>query len=83
MFGKLTRETFEWHPDRLVCKRFNSPDPYPRSGVVGVVASAEASREINKLAAKIAGINRMMMSLGGFQLEGRIRINAICAMLLR
>lgn len=29
MFGKLTRETFEWHPDKLLCKRFNVPDPHP------------------------------------------------------
>jgi len=29
MFGKLTRETFEWHPDKLLCKRFNVPNPYP------------------------------------------------------
>lgn len=28
MFGKMTRETFEWHPDKLLCKRFNVPDPY-------------------------------------------------------
>lgn len=28
MFGELTRETFEWHPDKLLCKRFNVPDPY-------------------------------------------------------
>ncbi|XP_067441518.1 G patch domain-containing protein 1 isoform X1 [Thunnus thynnus] len=36
MFGKLTRETFEWHPDKLLCKRFNVPDPYPGSGMVGM-----------------------------------------------
>ncbi|CAJ1049910.1 G patch domain-containing protein 1 isoform X1 [Xyrichtys novacula] len=36
MFGKLTRETFEWHPDKLLCKRFNVPDPYPGSGTVGM-----------------------------------------------
>ncbi|KAF7667796.1 hypothetical protein LDENG_00045540, partial [Lucifuga dentata] len=36
MFGKLTRESFEWHPDKLLCKRFNVPDPYPGSGVVGL-----------------------------------------------
>ncbi|XP_063738289.1 G patch domain-containing protein 1 isoform X2 [Eleginops maclovinus] len=36
MFGKLTRETFEWHPDKLLCKRFNIPDPYPGSGFVGL-----------------------------------------------
>lgn len=29
MFGKLTRETMEWHPDKLLCKRFNVPDPFP------------------------------------------------------
>ncbi|XP_055767835.1 G patch domain-containing protein 1-like isoform X3 [Salvelinus fontinalis] len=36
MFGKLTRDTFEWHPDKLLCKRFNIPDPYPGSGFVGM-----------------------------------------------
>uniref|UniRef100_A0A8C8ZWG7 G-patch domain containing 1 n=1 Tax=Prolemur simus TaxID=1328070 RepID=A0A8C8ZWG7_PROSS len=36
MFGKLTRDTFEWHPDKLLCKRFNVPDPYPDSTVVGL-----------------------------------------------
>ncbi|XP_071256503.1 G patch domain-containing protein 1 isoform X3 [Salvelinus alpinus] len=36
MFGKLTRDTFEWHPDTLLCKRFNIPDPYPGSGFVGM-----------------------------------------------
>ncbi|CAL9684193.1 unnamed protein product [Knipowitschia caucasica] len=36
MFGKLTRETFEWHPDKLLCKRFNVPDPFPGSGLVGL-----------------------------------------------
>ncbi|KAM6942759.1 G patch domain-containing protein 1 [Xenentodon cancila] len=36
MFGKLTRETFEWHPDKLLCKRFNVPNPYPGSGLVGL-----------------------------------------------
>uniref|UniRef100_A0A087X5V2 Uncharacterized protein n=1 Tax=Poecilia formosa TaxID=48698 RepID=A0A087X5V2_POEFO len=35
-FGKLTRETLEWHPDRLLCKRFNVPDPYPGSALVGL-----------------------------------------------
>ncbi|XP_053557515.1 G patch domain-containing protein 1 [Bombina bombina] len=36
MFGKLTRDTFEWHPDNLLCKRFNIPDPYPESTLVGL-----------------------------------------------
>ncbi|NXJ06746.1 GPTC1 protein, partial [Odontophorus gujanensis] len=36
MFGKLTRDKFEWHPDKLLCKRFNVPDPYPESSIVGL-----------------------------------------------
>ncbi|KAM4826000.1 G patch domain-containing protein 1 [Thomomys bottae] len=36
MFGKLTRDKFEWHPDKLLCKRFNIPDPYPNSTLVGL-----------------------------------------------
>ncbi|XP_054627023.1 G patch domain-containing protein 1 isoform X2 [Dunckerocampus dactyliophorus] len=36
MFGQLTRETFEWHPDRIMCRRFNVPDPYPGSSIVGL-----------------------------------------------
>ncbi|XP_015264223.1 PREDICTED: G patch domain-containing protein 1 [Gekko japonicus] len=36
MFGKLTREKFEWHPDKLLCKRFNIPDPYSESSIVGL-----------------------------------------------
>ncbi|XP_061450252.1 G patch domain-containing protein 1 [Rhineura floridana] len=36
MFGRLTREKFEWHPDKLLCKRFNIPDPYSESCIVGL-----------------------------------------------
>ncbi|XP_051576587.1 G patch domain-containing protein 1-like isoform X1 [Myxocyprinus asiaticus] len=36
MFGKLTRDTFDWHPDKLLCKRFNVPDPYPGSSIKGM-----------------------------------------------
>ena len=37
MFGKLTRDNFEWHPHKILCKRFNIPNPYPGSAVVGVL----------------------------------------------
>ncbi|XP_041839846.1 G patch domain-containing protein 1 isoform X2 [Melanotaenia boesemani] len=37
MFGKMTRETLEWHPDKLLCKRFNVPDPFPGSSLVGLL----------------------------------------------
>ena len=36
MFGRLTRERFEWHPDRVLCKRFNVANPYPGNTMVGV-----------------------------------------------
>ncbi|XP_063607433.1 G patch domain-containing protein 1 homolog [Penaeus indicus] len=36
MFGKLTQVTVDWHPDRLLCRRFNVPNPYPESSFVGV-----------------------------------------------
>lgn len=29
LFGKLTHQVLEWHPDRLLCKRLNVPHPYP------------------------------------------------------
>ncbi|XP_071519961.1 uncharacterized protein [Panulirus ornatus] len=36
MFGKLTQSSVGWHPDRLLCRRFNVPNPYPESSHVGV-----------------------------------------------
>ncbi|XP_066289744.1 G patch domain-containing protein 1-like [Branchiostoma lanceolatum] len=36
MFGRLTRDRMEWHPDKLLCRRFNVPNPYPESTVVGL-----------------------------------------------
>ncbi|XP_054245503.1 G patch domain-containing protein 1 isoform X2 [Indicator indicator] len=36
MFGKLTRDAFEWHPEKLLCRRFNVPDPYPNSSIAGL-----------------------------------------------
>ena len=33
---KQSKEILEWHPHRILCKRFNIPDPYPSSGLVGI-----------------------------------------------
>ena len=33
---KQSKEKMEWHPHRMLCKRYNIPDPYPSSGLVGV-----------------------------------------------
>jgi len=29
-FGPLTRKRIQWKPDRLLCIRFNVPNPFPR-----------------------------------------------------
>ncbi|CAH8824953.1 unnamed protein product [Trichobilharzia szidati] len=34
-YGALTRRRLKWHPDRLLCKRVNIPNPYPDSTFVG------------------------------------------------
>ena len=44
MFGKLTRTLLEWHPEKLLCKRFNIPDPYPGSRARGVPAREKKSK---------------------------------------
>uniref|UniRef100_A0A915KDN5 G-patch domain-containing protein n=1 Tax=Romanomermis culicivorax TaxID=13658 RepID=A0A915KDN5_ROMCU len=36
MFGQLTREKHEWHPDKNLCKRWDVPNPYPQSEICGV-----------------------------------------------
>lgn len=36
MFGVKTRSVHEWHPAKQLAKRFNVPDPYPSSDLLGV-----------------------------------------------
>ncbi|VDN04941.1 unnamed protein product [Thelazia callipaeda] len=36
MFGEKTRSVYEWHPSKQLAKRFNVPDPYPSSTLLGV-----------------------------------------------
>ncbi|KAF9540876.1 hypothetical protein EC957_003682 [Mortierella hygrophila] len=35
MFGPLTRSTADFYPNKLLCKRFNVPDPHPEHKDVG------------------------------------------------
>ncbi|VDK73203.1 unnamed protein product [Litomosoides sigmodontis] len=35
-FGVKTRSIHEWHPAKQLSKRFNVPDPYPSSNLIGV-----------------------------------------------
>ena len=49
MFGKLTRETFEWHPAKLLCKRFNIPEPYPSSKTVGLIQERKEKFNLGQL----------------------------------
>ncbi len=61
MFGSLTRVTEEWHPHRLLCRRFDVPDPYPKvwlscsrmlayakSGIVGLVTKRRPATQLGE-----------------------------------
>ncbi|XP_055356999.1 G patch domain-containing protein 1-like [Paramacrobiotus metropolitanus] len=37
LYGRLTRDTLEWHPHNVMCKRFNVPNPYPGSNITGLL----------------------------------------------
>lgn len=49
MFGKLTRDTLEWHPAKLLCKRFNIPEPYPSSKTVGLIEEKKEKFKLGRL----------------------------------
>uniref|UniRef100_A0AAX7SRI7 G-patch domain-containing protein n=1 Tax=Astatotilapia calliptera TaxID=8154 RepID=A0AAX7SRI7_ASTCA len=88
MFGKLTRETFEWYPDKLLCKRFNVPDPYPGSGIVGlpkvkrdkfsvfnfltVTESREAAGNFIHTQEALKSFNRQLLSAARNQTETKV-----------
>ena len=47
--GLIKRETFQWHPHSLICKRFNVPHPYPQfPDVVGLVVVGKDVKNIIK-----------------------------------
>ena len=33
MFGIMTRQISQWHPHRMLCRRFNIPNPYPQLAI--------------------------------------------------
>ncbi|GAB6032590.1 G patch domain-containing protein 1 [Chamberlinius hualienensis] len=41
---QVSRETVEWHPDPMLCKRFNVPNPFPESQIVGVVNAVKKGK---------------------------------------
>ncbi|VDN31547.1 unnamed protein product [Gongylonema pulchrum] len=44
MFGEKTRSAHEWHPAKQLAKRFNVPDPYPSSTLLGVPHLQKATK---------------------------------------
>ena len=34
-FGAMTHEKYDWYPAKLLCRRFDVPEPYPGSHQVG------------------------------------------------
>lgn len=47
MFGDKTRTKYEWHPAKDLCKRFNVPNPFPQSSLVGVLELQKRGRKEN------------------------------------
>ncbi|KAF0298815.1 G patch domain-containing protein 1 [Amphibalanus amphitrite] len=47
MFGFLTRQTQEWHPAALLCRRFNVKNPYPHSSIVGTLGLATGASSMS------------------------------------
>lgn len=47
-FGKLTRETVDWHPARILCIRFNVKEPYGDSSIIGVPSGYRCKLDIFK-----------------------------------
>ena len=41
----MTRSIVEWHPDRLLCKRFDAPNPYPEAQIQTEEAKKKALLE--------------------------------------
>ena len=46
LYGKLTRETVEWHPARLSCLRFNVKSPYGDSSVTGTAPLSKSKFDV-------------------------------------
>ena len=47
-YGKLTRETVDWHPSRILCIRFNVKQPYGDSSIIGVPSGYKCRLDIFK-----------------------------------
>jgi len=70
MFGKLTRVRADWRPDKLVCKRFNVPDPYfgraaaAKTGKGSAVAMANAKSSVFAAStAAASGFEELLLSV--------------------
>ena len=59
MYGKLTRTAIEWYPDKILCKRFNIPDPYPSSKLKGVPSRSKKKSSV--FTANFADIDQKMI----------------------
>ncbi|CAL2037494.1 unnamed protein product [Caenorhabditis brenneri] len=56
MFGDRTRQSYEWYPDNLLCKRFNVPHPYPGAEMVGVPALQKTNWKKKNTLEDIGGV---------------------------
>ncbi|KAG0210191.1 hypothetical protein BGX33_005097 [Mortierella sp. NVP41] len=70
MFGPLTRSTVDFFPNKLLCKRFNVPNPHPDHKNVGPDAAKDLLGK--------ATMDRMMMegNLAGVPLSNEVSMGA-------
>ena len=70
-FGAMTHELYDWYPAKLLCRRFDVPEPYPGSSQVGCpyieMLNAKTGDQAEGEVQGIFGASRDEMSL--FQTE--------------
>jgi hypothetical protein len=57
MYGRLTRDIFDWHPDKLLCKRFNVPNPYPEYVMTTALLYINDKHKVGQLRIYITLVN--------------------------
>jgi len=78
VFGPETHKSQEWHPDPLLCRRFNVPDPYPDSDMVG---TEETSIFSNLKAIEAEAVKNMNENISKYNEEESEKQNEINEMI--
>lgn len=75
-FGALTRKKYEWHPVKELCKRFNVPNPYPESHLVGALGLPKKTRTNAEYSLFDLGMPTTSQELSTRQRESRFDVKS-------